>query len=90
MLFVSCQYNLKQKRDSNLITVPLRLTAEKVRPNNSPICLFLYIRIQVMTDIHRNCLQAAERYGDPGNYFSGANIAGFIKVANGMLDQGNT
>ncbi len=45
---------------------------------------------QVMTDIHRNCLQAAERYGDPGNYFSGANIAGFIKVANAMLDQGNT
>ena len=45
---------------------------------------------QVMTDIHRNCLQAAERYGDPGNYFSGANIAGFIKVANAMFDQGNT
>ena len=45
---------------------------------------------QVMTDIHRNCLQAAERYGEPGNYFSGANIAGFIKVANAMLDQGNT
>ena len=45
---------------------------------------------QVMTDIHRNCLQAAEMYGEPGNYFSGANIAGFIKVANAMLDQGNT
>ena len=45
---------------------------------------------QVMIDIHQNCLQAAERYGDPGNYCSGANIAGFIKVANAMLDQGNT
>lgn len=45
---------------------------------------------QVMRDIHNNCLQAAERYGDPGNYSYGANIAGFIKVANAMLDQGNT
>lgn len=45
---------------------------------------------QVMGDIHDNCLQAAERYGDPGNYLYGANIAGFIKVANAMLDQGNT
>jgi len=45
---------------------------------------------QVMRDIHKNCLEAAERYGDPGNYSYGANIAGFIKVANAMLDQGNT
>ncbi len=45
---------------------------------------------QIMTDIHINCLQAAERYGVGGNYFAGANIAGFIKVANAMLDQGNT
>jgi glutamate dehydrogenase (NADP+) len=45
---------------------------------------------QVMYDIHQNCLLAAERYGAPGNYLSGANIAGFIKVANAMLDQGNT
>ena len=45
---------------------------------------------QIMTDIHRNCLQSAERYGARGNYFAGANIAGFIKVANAMLDQGNT
>jgi glutamate dehydrogenase (NADP+) len=45
---------------------------------------------QIMTDIRRDCLQAAERYGARGNYFAGANIAGFIKVANAMLDQGNT
>ena len=43
-----------------------------------------------MTDIHKTCLQAAERYGKKGNYFVGANIAGFIKVANAMIDQGNT
>ena len=45
---------------------------------------------QVMKEIHRNCLEAAERYGQPGNYSFGANIAGFVKVANAMLDQGNT
>jgi len=45
---------------------------------------------QIMTDIHRNCLEAAEMYGAQGNYFVGANIAGFIKVANAMIDQGNT
>jgi len=44
---------------------------------------------QVMTEIHGNCLQAAERYGKPGNYLSGANIAGFVRVADAMLDQGN-
>lgn len=44
---------------------------------------------QVMGDIHTNCLQAAEHYSSPGNYLSGANIAGFIRVANAMLDQGN-
>ncbi|MBI5551691.1 MAG: hypothetical protein HY911_09295 [Desulfobacterales bacterium] len=31
---------------------------------------------------------AAERYGAPGNYLVGANIAGFIKVVDAMLDQG--
>ena len=32
--------------------------------------------------------EAAEEYGDPGNYVMGANIAGFLKVADAMLDQG--
>jgi glutamate dehydrogenase (NADP+) len=45
---------------------------------------------QIMIDIHAVCLQAAEMYGNKGNYFVGANIAGFIKVANAMIDQGNT
>ena len=30
----------------------------------------------------------AEQYGTPGNYINGANIAGFLKVANAMMDQG--
>ncbi|MBW2117807.1 MAG: NADP-specific glutamate dehydrogenase [Deltaproteobacteria bacterium] len=42
----------------------------------------------IMTSIHRSCLEAAEEYGQPGNYMAGANIAGFVKVVNAMLDQG--
>jgi len=41
-----------------------------------------------MKSIHQICLDAAIEYGQPGNYLMGANIAGFIKVVNAMLDQG--
>ncbi len=44
---------------------------------------------QVMQKIHKMCIQAAAQYGSPGNYVNGANIAGFIRVANAMIDQGN-
>jgi glutamate dehydrogenase (NADP+) len=43
---------------------------------------------EIMKNIHGTSLQAAERFGVPGNYVSGANIAGFLKVANAMMDQG--
>jgi glutamate dehydrogenase (NADP+) len=42
----------------------------------------------IMKDIHKACVVTAKEYGDPGNYVLGANIAGFIKVANSMIDQG--
>jgi len=42
----------------------------------------------IMKGIHTTCLQAAEAYGTPGNYLNGANIAGFVKVVDAMLDQG--
>lgn len=42
----------------------------------------------IMTAIHQQCFDAAEEYGVPGNYVAGANIAGFVKVADAMLDQG--
>jgi glutamate dehydrogenase (NADP+) len=42
----------------------------------------------IMKNIHLNCYQTAEKYGTPGNYVNGANIAGFLKVANAMMDQG--
>ena len=43
---------------------------------------------EIMTDIHRNCAATAEAYGDPGNYVLGANVAGFIDVADAMLAHG--
>ncbi len=42
----------------------------------------------IMRSIHKNALDTAEEYGTPGNYVNGANIAGFLKVADAMLDQG--
>jgi len=42
----------------------------------------------IMKNIHANCLSKAEKYGTPGNYVNGANIAGFLKVADAMLDHG--
>ena len=42
----------------------------------------------IMRTIHRNCRETAEDFGTPGNYVNGANIAGFIKVADAMMDQG--
>jgi glutamate dehydrogenase (NADP+) len=41
-----------------------------------------------MKQIHETCLSTAEAYGTPGNYANGANIAGFVKVVEAMLDQG--
>jgi glutamate dehydrogenase (NADP+) len=42
----------------------------------------------IMKKIHKTCRETAEEYGAPGNYVLGANIAGFVKVADAMLDQG--
>ncbi len=42
----------------------------------------------IMKGIHQTCLDAAEQYGLPGNYVAGANIAGFVKVVDAMIDQG--
>jgi glutamate dehydrogenase (NADP+) len=42
----------------------------------------------IMKGIHQLCAQTAEEYGQPGNYVVGANIAGFVKVADAMLALG--
>lgn len=43
---------------------------------------------QIMKNIYTESKAAADQYGYPGNLVVGANIAGFIKVANGMLIEG--
>lgn len=42
----------------------------------------------IMKKIHKKCVAISEKYGTPGNYVNGANIGGFIKVADAMIDQG--
>lgn len=42
----------------------------------------------IMKSIHKTCVETAERFGTPGNYVNGANIGGFLKVADSMIDQG--
>ena len=42
----------------------------------------------IMKNIHQTCLDVAAEYGEPGNYLVGANIAGFVRVVDAMLDQG--
>ena len=42
----------------------------------------------IMINIHKNAFETAEKYGMPGNYVAGANIAGFLKVAEATMAQG--
>lgn len=42
----------------------------------------------IMKNIHANCIETAERFGKPCDYVTGANIAGFLKVADTMMDMG--
>lgn len=43
---------------------------------------------EIMIRIHNTCIETSDRFGTPGNYVNGANIAGFLKVADAMMDQG--
>jgi glutamate dehydrogenase (NADP+) len=43
---------------------------------------------KIMKAIHRSCRETADAFSTPGNYVNGANIAGFLKVADAMMDQG--
>ena len=43
---------------------------------------------EIMKNIHDRCRDAAEEYGTPGNYYNGANIAGFITLARALIAQG--
>lgn len=44
--------------------------------------------VDIMRNIHSKCVHYAAQYSTPGNYVDGANIAGFMRVAEAMLDQG--
>ena len=44
---------------------------------------------QIMVNIHTASYETAKLFGDPGNYVLGANIAGFLKVADAMIEQGH-
>ena len=44
--------------------------------------------MMIMKSIHKTCVEMSERFGTPGNYVNGANIGGFLKVADAMMDQG--
>jgi glutamate dehydrogenase (NADP+) len=46
--------------------------------------------LDIMQNIHANCVSAAEKAGCPGDYVVGANLAGFFKVAEAMMQQGIT
>lgn len=43
---------------------------------------------KIMSTIHDTCLEYSERFSEKGNYVDGANLAGFLKVAQAMVDQG--
>src|SRR5436190_2926871 len=43
---------------------------------------------KIMKAIHANCRETAETFGTPGNYVHGANIAGFLKATDAMMDEG--
>ena len=45
---------------------------------------------RIMADIYQQCADTAEEFGEPGNLVLGANIAGFRKVADAMIEQGVT
>ncbi|MFW9802127.1 MAG: NADP-specific glutamate dehydrogenase, partial [Candidatus Thorarchaeota archaeon] len=42
----------------------------------------------IMVAIHENAYKTSEKFGEKGNYVLGANIAGFLKVADAMIAQG--
>ena len=51
--------------------------------------VYLYYDFEeLMVNIYKNISDAAEKVGKPGNLVVGANVAGFIKVADAMLAQG--
>jgi glutamate dehydrogenase (NADP+) len=79
------QNEINEKDAANLLKNGVYAVSEGA---NMPTTIGGVRLYNIMKTIHDVCLRTAERYGTPGNYVNGANIAGFVKVANAMMDQG--
>jgi glutamate dehydrogenase (NADP+) len=77
----------KAANAGGVATSGLEMSQNSMRLNwtRDEVDLRLY---EIMKSIHRACLEAAQNYGRPGDYLLGANIAGFLKVANAMMAYG--
>jgi glutamate dehydrogenase (NADP+) len=77
----------KAANAGGVATSGLEMTQNSMRLNWTSEEVDARLKI-IMKTIHKACLDAAAQYGSPGNYAKGANIAGFTKVVEAMMDQG--
>jgi glutamate dehydrogenase (NADP+) len=77
----------KAANAGGVATSGLEMSQNSLRMSWSQVEVDTHLRA-IMKNIHAACVEAAAAYGMPGNYVAGANIAGFLKVADAMLDQG--
>jgi hypothetical protein len=77
------------KYDSVMAWATIGCSSSSVAPRSRAARISGRVRRgMAVTDIHTICRSTAEDYAAPGNYVLGANIAGFLKVADTMLDLG--
>lgn len=77
----------KASNAGGVATSGLEMTQNSIRMNWSREEVDKHLH-NIMVNIHNSCLRAAEEHGQKGNYVIGANIAGFLKVADAMMAQG--
>ncbi|MCX7642133.1 MAG: NADP-specific glutamate dehydrogenase [Elusimicrobiales bacterium] len=77
----------KASNAGGVATSGLEMTQNSIRMNWSREEVDRHLR-NIMKNIHDTCLRTSEEYGVKGDYMTGANIAGFLKVADAMLAQG--
>ncbi|MEW5950763.1 MAG: NADP-specific glutamate dehydrogenase [Elusimicrobia bacterium] len=77
----------KASNAGGVATSGLEMTQNSIRMNWSREEVDKHLH-NIMINIHNSCLRAAEEHGQKGNYVIGANIAGFLKVADAMMAQG--
>ena len=77
----------KAANAGGVATSGLEMTQNSIRMNWSREEVDKHLH-GIMVNIHQACVERAQEYGEPGNYVKGANIAGFLKVADAMMAQG--